>query len=101
MAWVGTHLGFLKEAVLVKKFLITFCLLHLHFEMFFFLMGDFKIGGKIIHTVKYVDDLVLLAKEVKVLQDMTDKEIEIGRFYGWEMNVGKTKTMRIQDNLCK
>jgi hypothetical protein len=26
--------------------------------------GDFKIGGKIIHTVKYADDLVLLAKEV-------------------------------------
>jgi hypothetical protein len=25
--------------------------------------GDFKIGGQVIHTVKYVDDLVLLAKE--------------------------------------
>jgi hypothetical protein len=31
--------------------------------------GDFKIGGQIIHTVKYADDLVLLAKEEKVLQD--------------------------------
>ena len=31
--------------------------------------GDFKIGGKIIHTVKYADDLVLLAKEGKVLQE--------------------------------
>ena len=29
--------------------------------------GDFKIGGQIIHTVKYADELVLLAKE-KVLQ---------------------------------
>jgi hypothetical protein len=48
--------------------------------------GDFKIGGKIIHTVKYADDLVLLAKEEKVLQDMTDKLIEIGRCYGMEMN---------------
>jgi len=37
--------------------------------------GDFKIGGQIIHTVKYADDLVLLAKEEKVLQDMTDKLI--------------------------
>ena len=27
--------------------------------------GDFKIGGQIIHTVKYADDLVLLAKEEK------------------------------------
>ena len=35
--------------------------------------GDFKIGGQIIHTLKYADDLVLLAKEEKVLQDMIDK----------------------------
>ena len=55
--------------------------------------GDFKIGGKIIHTVKYADVLVLLAKEEKVLQDMTDKLIEIGRCYGVEMNVEKTKIM--------
>jgi len=38
---------------------------------------------------------VLLAKEEKVLQDMIDKLIEIGRCYGMEMNVGKTKVMRI------
>ena len=30
-------------------------------------LGDFKMGGQIIHTVKYADDLVLLAKEEKVL----------------------------------
>ena len=53
------------------------------------------IGGQIIHTVKYADDLVLLAKEEKVLQDMIDKLIEIGRCYGIELNVEKTKVMRI------
>jgi len=57
-------------------------------------LGDFKIGGQIIQTLKYADDLVLLAKEEKVLQDMIDKLIEIGR-YGMEMNVEKTKVMRI------
>jgi hypothetical protein len=57
--------------------------------------GDFKIGGQIIQTVKYADDLVLLAKEEKVLQDMIDKLIEIGRYYGMEMNVVKTNVMRI------
>jgi hypothetical protein len=57
--------------------------------------GDFKIGGQIINTVKYADDLVLLAKEEKVLQDMIDKVIEIGKCYGMEMNVEKTKLMRI------
>ena len=58
-------------------------------------LGDSKIGGQIIHTVKYADDLVLLAKEEKDLQDMIDKLIEIGRCYGIELNVEKTKVMRI------
>jgi hypothetical protein len=53
---------------------------------------DFKIGGQIIHTVKYADDLVLLAKEEKFQQDMIKKEIEIGGCYGMEMNVEKNKT---------
>jgi hypothetical protein len=57
--------------------------------------GDFKIGGQIIHTVKYADDLVLLAKEEKVLLNMTDKLIEIGGCYEMETNVEKTKVMRI------
>ena len=45
--------------------------------------GDFKIhvGGEIIHTVKYADELVLLAKEEKVLQDMINKQLETGRRY--------------------
>jgi hypothetical protein len=58
-------------------------------------LGDFKIGGQIIHTVKYTHDLVLLAKEEKVLKNMIDKLTEIGRCYGMKMNVEKTKVMRI------
>jgi hypothetical protein len=42
-------------------------------------LEDFKIGGQIIHTVKYADDIVLLAKEEKVLQAMIDKLIKTGR----------------------
>jgi hypothetical protein len=45
--------------------------------------------------VKYADDLLLTAKEETVLQGMIDKLIEIGRCYGMEMNVDKTKVMRI------
>ena len=52
-------------------------------------------GGKIINTPKYADDILLLAKEGKVLQDMIDKLIEIRGYYGMEMNVEKTKLMRI------
>jgi len=53
------------------------------------------IGGQIIQTVKYADDLVLMAKEETVLRGMIDKVIETGRCYGMEMNVGRTKVMRI------
>jgi hypothetical protein len=57
--------------------------------------GDFKIGGQVIRTVKYADDLMLLAREENVLQGMVDRLIEIGRHYGMEMNVEKTKVMSI------
>ena len=57
--------------------------------------GNFKKRGKIIQTVKYADELVLLAKEEKVLQEMIVKLMETGGCYGMEMNVGKTKVMRI------
>jgi len=57
--------------------------------------GDFKIGGKLIHTVKYADDLVFWLKKKRLIQDMTDKLTEIGRCYGMEMNMEKTKVMRI------
>jgi hypothetical protein len=57
--------------------------------------GDLKIGGQIIQTVKYAYDLVLMAKEETVLQGMIDRLTEIGRCYGMEMNVGRTKVMRI------
>jgi hypothetical protein len=53
--------------------------------------GDFKIGGQIIQTVKYADDLVLLAKEEKMLQEINTKLLENGRRYGMEMNVEKQK----------
>jgi len=52
-------------------------------------LGGFNIGGQIIQTVKYADDLVLMAKEETVLQGMLDKLIETGRFYDVEMNVEK------------
>ena len=59
----------------------------------------FNSGGQIIQTVKYADDLVLMAKEETVLQGMIDKLSEIGRCYGMEMNVEKTKVMRIARHL--
>ena len=54
-------------------------------------LGNFNIGGQIIQIVKYADDLALISKEETVLQNMIDKLIAIGRCYGMEMNVDKTK----------
>ena len=54
-----------------------------------------RAGGHIIQTAKYADDLVLMAKEETVLQGMIDKLFETGRYYGMEINVEKTKLMRI------
>jgi hypothetical protein len=58
-------------------------------------LGDFKVGGQTISTVRYADDLLLLAKEETILLSIIDKLIEVGREYGMEINVEKTKTMRI------
>jgi predicted nucleotidyltransferase len=58
-------------------------------------LRDFKVGGQIISTVRYADDLVLLAKEETILQSIIDKLIEVGRGYVMEINVEKTKIVRI------
>ena len=52
-------------------------------------LGDFNIGGQIIQTVKFADDLVLMAKEETVLQGVIGNLFENGRCYGMEMNVKK------------
>jgi hypothetical protein len=57
--------------------------------------GDFKIKRQLIHSVKYADDLVLLAKTETVLQGMTDGLTEIGRCYGMEINVEIIKVIKI------
>ena len=43
-------------------------------------------------AVKYADDLVLMDKEETVLEGMTEKLIEIGGYYGMEMNVEENKS---------
>jgi len=57
--------------------------------------GDLKIGGQVILTVKYANDFVLKAKEETVMVGMTDTMNGIGRCYGREKNVKKTKVMGI------
>ena len=56
--------------------------------------------GQEICTLKYADDLLLLAKEEMVLQGMIGRLIEIGRCCGMKVNVGKSKVMRILRQSC-
>jgi len=49
--------------------------------------GDFKIGEQAAGSVKYAEKLVLLAREEGVLQDITERLTEIGRYHSIEMNV--------------
>jgi hypothetical protein len=43
--------------------------------------GDFQRGGQIIRTIKYTDDLVLLAMGQMVAKGIIENLIEIGRCY--------------------
>jgi hypothetical protein len=85
----GVRKGCCLSPILFK--LYSECLIKEALEGF----GDIKISEKIIQTVKYADELVLIKKKKKVVQDVIDKIIEIGRFYGMEMNVEKTNIMKI------
>ena len=58
-------------------------------------VGDFMIGGRVINTIKYADDLVLLAKNEETLQAMMDRMVETGKSYGMDINIDKSKVMRI------
>jgi hypothetical protein len=57
--------------------------------------GGFKIGGQVIGTVKYADDLVLMAKKETLLTEMIDRLMEIKSCYEMEMNVVKSRVRRI------
>jgi hypothetical protein len=55
----------------------------------------FKTEGKVIRTLKYAYDLVLLAKDETVLQCTINRLAEAGRWYGMEINMEETKVIII------
>jgi len=61
--------------------------------------GDFKLGRQVICNMKCVDDFMLLDKNETMLQGTTERLIRVGRCYEIEMNVERTKVMRIPRQL--
>ena len=53
----------------------------------FKLFQDFKTGEQVLQTVKQADNFVVLVKEEMVLQETTDRFIEIKKCCGIEMNL--------------
>jgi hypothetical protein len=53
----------------------------IHYQGSFSRVGTLQIRKTIIHTVNYAHELVLLAKEEIMLQDLIDRLTEIGRCY--------------------
>lgn len=58
-------------------------------------MGDFKIEGKASETTKHTEDLVVLMKEVEIVQDMTEQLEETQQGCRIEISVDKSKVMRM------
>ncbi len=54
-----------------------------------------KMNGTYINNIMYADDIVLLANTIQDLQELVDEVDDIGRRYGLNINVKKTKTMII------
>ena len=57
--------------------------------------------GRNLNNLRYADDTVLMAENEQQLQLIVDKVNQVGRLYGMEMNVKKTKTMVISKNSDK
>ena len=61
-------------------------------------VGDFKIRGRIINEVRFVDDMAIIAKTQEELQDMVNRLVDTGRKYGMEINIDKSLVTRISRN---
>ena len=57
-------------------------------------VGDFQIGGRIINKVRFADDMAIIAKTQKELQDMVNRLVDTGRECGVEINIVKLQVMR-------
>lgn len=56
------------------------------------------LGGERITTIKYADDQAVLAETEGELQCMMESIVRVGKEFGVNINVGKTKVWRVSKN---
>ena len=60
-------------------------------------VGNFKIGGRNIIKVRFVDDTITTAKTQVELQDMVNRLDDIGKMCGIEISINKSQVIGIQE----
>ena len=53
------------------------------------------VGGKLVNNLRYADDIVLVAKSMQELQDLTNKVKNASEAAALFLNVSKTKVMKV------
>jgi Reverse transcriptase (RNA-dependent DNA polymerase). len=62
-------------------------------------VGDFKIGGRIINKVKFVDDTAIIAETQEELQDVLRRMVNTGRMYSKEINIDNSQVMGVSRSI--
>lgn len=60
--------------------------------------GGIRINGKTITNIRYADDTVILARNMKALQRMVDRIVRCSEEFGLFMNTAKTKVLVFSNN---
>jgi Reverse transcriptase (RNA-dependent DNA polymerase). len=56
---------------------------------------NFKVGGRIINKVRFIDDTAIMAKTQEEVKDMVNRLVDTGRKYGMKINIDKSQVMRV------
>ena len=62
--------------------------------------GGVQIGGRRLTNRQYADDIVLLTSSEEELQMLIERLDRIGKKYGMQINIGKTKVMTTTETKC-
>ena len=95
------HNGEISEWMSIKQGVRQGCVVSHHFFAMYTKMimisledkGDFRIGGRVINNLRYVDDTVILAETEHKLQHMMDIVVQESEQKGLFLNIAKSYTM--------